>query len=222
MAFEFDHLFICTDVGAKVADRLVALGLVEGSTNVHPGQGTANRRFFFHNAMLEFLWVEEPSEAQSGAIQGSRLWERWRDRNQGVCPFGICLRPSAGETSLAFPAWQYRPPYLPTSTSIAVATNSDRLYEPMLFQLPFGHRPDCYPAARSQPLQYPLGLREISRVSVISPFARNPSPALQVALSTQQFYLHFGSAYDIVLGFDGETKGQQANFHPTLRLTLRW
>jgi hypothetical protein len=38
-----DHLFICTDVGAIVADRLVALGLVEGSSNVHPGQGTTNR-----------------------------------------------------------------------------------------------------------------------------------------------------------------------------------
>lgn len=30
MTFELDHLFICTDIGAEEADRLVAFGLVEG------------------------------------------------------------------------------------------------------------------------------------------------------------------------------------------------
>jgi hypothetical protein len=43
MAFEFDHLFICTDIGACEADRLVSFGLVEGTSNTHPGQGTASR-----------------------------------------------------------------------------------------------------------------------------------------------------------------------------------
>ena len=55
MAFEFDHLFICADVGAYEANRLASFGLIEGSSNTHPGQGKANRRFFFHNAMLELL-----------------------------------------------------------------------------------------------------------------------------------------------------------------------
>ena len=43
---EFDHLFICVDSPAKEADALIEFGLTEGSANVHPGQGTANRRFF--------------------------------------------------------------------------------------------------------------------------------------------------------------------------------
>lgn len=55
MAFELDHLFIWTDIGAYEAERLVSFGLVEGTSNKHPGQGTTNRRFFFHNAMLELL-----------------------------------------------------------------------------------------------------------------------------------------------------------------------
>jgi hypothetical protein len=76
MSFEFDHLFIFTDVGEIVADRLVDLGLVEGSRNVHPGQGTANRRFFFHNAMVELLWVHDREETQSERIRRTHLGER--------------------------------------------------------------------------------------------------------------------------------------------------
>lgn len=48
-----DHLFVCCAPGAPEADTLVGLGFHEGSGNTHPGQGTANRRFFFRNAYLE-------------------------------------------------------------------------------------------------------------------------------------------------------------------------
>lgn len=187
MTFEFDHLFICTDVGAKSADCLVSLGFVEGSSNQHPGQGTANRRFFFHNAMVEFLWVHDPTEAQSEAVRRTRLWERWREhtsvsrrqRNR-VCPFGICLRPGNGSNgAIAFPSWKYRPPYLPAPLSIAVGNNSEELTEPMLFQILFGKRPDQAPPEKAQPLEHPLGLREITRVEVVTPIATCPSPELQ-------------------------------------------
>jgi hypothetical protein len=38
--------------------------LTEGTPNIHPGQGTANRRFFFRNAMLELLWVNDEQFVQ--------------------------------------------------------------------------------------------------------------------------------------------------------------
>jgi hypothetical protein len=50
MAVEFDHLFVCVSVGAIEAACVAAVGLREGAPNQHPGQGTACRRFFFHNA----------------------------------------------------------------------------------------------------------------------------------------------------------------------------
>ena len=65
MSVELDHVFICSEVGAPGADRLVAFGLAEGTPNVHPGQGTANRRCFFHDAMLELVWVHDGREARS-------------------------------------------------------------------------------------------------------------------------------------------------------------
>src|SRR5262245_20497294 len=93
MLMEFDHLFICTNSGASEADRLLEFGLTEGTRNIHLGQGTESRRFFFRNAMLEFLWVRDEREVQSDLISPTRLWERWRYRQTGYSPFGICFRP---------------------------------------------------------------------------------------------------------------------------------
>jgi Glyoxalase-like domain len=213
MSFEFDHLFICTDVGAIAADRLGALGLLEGSANVHPGQGTANRRFFFHNAMVELLWVHDPEEAQSERIRRTHLGERWAQRNAGACPFGICLR-STDRASIAFPHWDFRPPYLPEELSIAVGENSAILTEPMVFQTPFGQRPDQFLGEKAQPLVHPIGWREITRVTLVSPVTDRPSDAWQAVLDTGQVQLEFGAEYCIELGFDDEVQGQ--------RLDCRW
>ncbi|AFY96352.1 VOC family protein [Chamaesiphon minutus] len=223
MTCEFDHLFICTDLGASVAARLVALGLVEGSANTHPGQGTANRRFFFDNAMLELLWVDNEAAAYSPPIARTRLWERWLNRTNGACPFGICLRPVPSEEgSVAFSSWAYHPPYLPTTVAIAVGTNSENLTEPMLFQISFGQRPDGYIAQKAQPLNHPLGIREITRVELVTPYADRLSPELQTLVETDRIELRSGTEYIIELGFDGEGKGQQLDLRSELPLILSW
>src|SRR5215470_9408923 len=113
MRIELDHLFVCTAPDAPEADELVEFGLHEGPPNQHRGQGTANRRFAFTNAMIELLWVSDPSEAQSPSTRHTLLWERWSGRNANTCPFGICVRPvDSYETGLPFPGWEYRPSYL--------------------------------------------------------------------------------------------------------------
>ncbi len=222
MNFEIDHLFICTDIGAPEAEQLVSLGLVEGSSSLHPGQGTTNRRFFFDNAMVELLWVHNPVEAQSEVVSRTRLWERWRHRNR-VCPFGICLRPSRNvENRVAFLSWEYHPPYLPATLGISIGTNSEVLLEPMLFQISFGTRPDQAPPEKAQPLEHPIGLRKITRVEVISPVTASPSPEFQAVLDTQQVKLRAGKDYCMELGFDDETQGQQADFRPGLPLIISW
>src|SRR4051812_15059093 len=95
MPTELDHIFICTSPNGNEADQLTAIGLAEGAANTHPGQGTACRRFFFRNGYLELLWVQNSAEAQSELNQHTHLWERWRDRSDGACPFGFGFRPIA-------------------------------------------------------------------------------------------------------------------------------
>jgi hypothetical protein len=82
--------------GAPEAARLLALGLAEGEPSMHPGQGTACRRFFFANAYLELLFVTDEAEARSDPARSTRLYERWSRRGSGASPFGVVLRPGAG------------------------------------------------------------------------------------------------------------------------------
>src|SRR6266436_5673418 len=83
MSAVVDHVFICTAAGAPAADHLRQFGLAEGSPNQHPGQGTACRRFFFRNAMLELLWVEDAAAARSEQTRRTRLWERCSETGTG-------------------------------------------------------------------------------------------------------------------------------------------
>ncbi len=221
MSVEFDHLFICTAVDAPEVDRLLSVGLTEGTASIHPGQGTANRRLFFHNAKLEFLWVNDPAEAQSAVIQPTHLWERWRDR-QSLCPFGFCLRSTSPSNPVPFDHWDYRPPYLPASMSIAVGTNSAVLTEPMLFHTPFGQRPDAFAPEKAQPLDHALGLRELTRIEFISPAAAPLSAALQAVVETHLIKRRMGDEYGVELGFDGEQQHQHIDLRPALPLVLRW
>ncbi len=127
---ELDHVFIWVDVGALEADLLVSFGLSEGPPNVHPGQGTANRRLFFHNAFLELVWVSDALEVQSELVQPTQLWSRWSQRKSGASPFGVGLRPThAGSADAPFPSWKYRPPYLPSPLAIHVGEGVP-LFEP--------------------------------------------------------------------------------------------
>lgn len=222
MAFELDHLFICTAINAPEADRLVALGFTEGTPSTHPGQGTANRRFFFHNIKLELIWVDRPEEAQSPLIAPTYLWQRWLQRNH-ICPFGICLRSTDRSGAVPpFPTWNYQPPYLPPAMSIPVATNAALLTEPMLFCSPFGQRPDAYTGTKVQPLTHALGLREVTRVTIVSPSASQPSAELQALVHAGWIALRQGSEYRLELGFDGELQGQQMDLRPVLPLLFCW
>jgi hypothetical protein len=220
---EVDHVFVSASVGAPEGDRLIDLGLLEGSSNRHPGQGTANRRFFFANAMLELIWVEDAQEAQSEAGPARRLhlWERWVNRDRGACPFGVCLRPTEGTSEVApFPSWEYRPAYSPVV--MPVANNSTVDVEPLVFYSPLHRRIDTAPAERREPYEHQLPIRELSSVRIFSPGTTTPSSALLAALRTGAFSFHHAARPLLELGFDGERQSGRADLRPTLPLVLLW
>jgi hypothetical protein len=217
---ELDHLFVWTSVGAPEAERLIAFGLTEGSPNVHAGQGTANRRFFFHNAMLELLWVQNAREAQSEAIRPTHVWERWSRRTTGGCPFGFCFRSTGSVQKPPFPTWEYRPPYLPEPHAMLIGANAEIVAEPFLVYIPGGRRPDAVPPPQRQPLDHPAGVREITRLQLASPQSRPRSPAFRATVDSGVLRLVAGADYLLKLGFDGEIMGRTTDFRPALPLVL--
>jgi hypothetical protein len=216
---EIDHIFICVRPGAPEAEALARFGLVEGSGNAHPGQGTANRRFFFDNAFIELLWLADAAEANSEATRPTMLFQRLTGEAAQVSPFGLCFRPSGGEKRAPFPSWQYRPAYLPPGLAVDVADAPAA--EPMWFFLAFGGRPDAAAPARRQPLQRPGGLRQITSLRLTSPGRGAASPAMAAAAAAG-VEVREGAGHLLEIGFDHETAGRAHDFRPALPLLLRW
>jgi hypothetical protein len=205
-----DHIFIRARPGAPEADVLAAFGLCEGSGNRHPGQGTANRRFFFANAFLELLWLDDAAEARSAVTGPTGLYERLSGAGS---PFGVCFRPAPGAAGpLPFASWRYQPAYLPPGVTCDIAPAP--LTEPMWFHLAPGGRPDAWPAERAQPLAHRVPLREITAVKVLQPGCL-PSLALPVAFGE-------GDAHLLEITFDGGARGRSHDFRPALPLIFHY
>jgi Glyoxalase-like domain len=215
MRIELDHLFVCTAVGAPEADKLVQLGLREGPPNRHPGQGTANRRFGFANAMIELVWVGDPREAQSESTRRTLLWERWSGRKEAACPFGICLRPvDSQDTGLPFPGWKYRPAYLPASLSMLVGETG--IEEPMWVYLSFQKRVQYLQRFS----QHPAGIREISGVTLTTRVPLGSSVSEKIVKSG---ILKAGTGMTPLLEieFDGQQQRKRVDFRPHLPLVFQ-
>jgi len=215
-----DHVFVCCAVGAPEADVLTRFGLKEGSPNTHLGQGTACRRFFFHNAYLELFWVADPQEAQSDAVRPTRLWDRWINRGRAACPFGIVLRPAAdaADPKPPFPTWAYRPCYLPPQIAIEIARDTP-LSEPAFFYLGFQRG---RARVAQEPVTHGIPASEITGIRIGTPAPGPRSAAAEAVQAAGLVAIHEADQFLMELTFDRATHGGSVDLRPTLPLVLRW
>jgi hypothetical protein len=214
MRLELDHLFVCTAPGAPEAEEFIRFGLREQPPNRHPGQGTANRRFAFANVMIELLWVSDAQEAQSERSRSTLLWERWSGRKGKASPFGICVRPvDPQNTGSPFPAWEYRPSYLPDPLFMDIC--EAEVEEPMWVYLRFMRRVD----RECQFVEHPIGVREITSLTLATPVSVRSTVAQRMIecgiLSVQN-----GPKSLLEIAFDRSRRKQIMDFRPHLPLVF--
>lgn len=198
-----DHVSVFCRPGAPEAARLEAIGLRAGRSRRHPGQGTANRCYFFGNAMLELIWVEDEAEAQSDLVRPLGLWERSRWRETGASPFGYGLRLRPG-VELPVPWIDLAMPYLPDGMVLQVPRDQD-LRQPLVFALRAPWNPP--------PVDHPLCDARVTRCTSTQPVP--PPPGLDV------YDLRLG-AHHFEIELDGPGSGHVLDFAPDLPLVLRW
>ena len=213
MTIELDHFFILADPGAPQADLLTGIGLVEGTRNDHPGQGTANRRFFFSNAALEFVYVRDAIEATNGP--GSRLRFPERAEDPAASPFGLIVRATSESIDIPFPGWRYCPEYFRADQCFHVGENSDLLEEPLCVFMP----PNLPLPEAQQKLANPhMSVTEL-RISV--PVVR-PSSTLEAIANCERISLRFNEPHRLELIFNEEEDGKAKDMTPELPLVVRW
>jgi len=215
MQIELDHVIVCASKGAPEVEVLVRFGLREGLPNQHPGQGTSCRRFNFANSMIELLWVSDPQEAQSKTTRRTLLWDRWSTRQGAGSPFGVCVRPTNPHNSeLPFPAWEYRPAYLPDPLVMHIAES--RVDEPMWIYLSFLRRVD----RKERFLEHPAGIREITGLRLTTPVPLS-SAASQTLVGNKVLTSHDGAKSLLEIEFDGMYRNRIADFRPHLPVVFR-
>ena len=202
-----DHAFLCTAPGAPAAQVLIDFGLAEGPPNRHPGQGTANRRFFFRNFMLELIWVADPEEAQSERTHPTRLWDRWSAPVGSASPFGIILCTAAEGEPCPFPSWRYAPPTMP-GLELDIACGTD-LHEPMW----------CYMNSRRppRPVAHAAGLTDLTALRLAGPPPARTSVTTAMARHNV-ISLTSRDEYVIELEFDNQEQQRRTDFRPALPL----
>jgi hypothetical protein len=214
MNLKLDHVFILVEPGAQVADSLLELGFQEGPRNTHPGQGTANRRIYFANGMVEFLWVRDANEANTGPGKDLRFPER--SQNPKASPFGAIFVPrhDAKSQAVPFPGWQYQPAYFPPPKGFLVGANSKNLTEPLCFYFPF-YDPGL---PRPQPIR---NAQKISDIVISTPMTDTEGVLAQVS-QADRFAVRSGQEHLMEITLDHHDSGRTEDFRPAMPLILRW
>ena len=211
MSLTLDHLFIMTAPNAPAAERLIDLGMVEGNANTHPGQGTANRRFFFETGALELMFLIDNEEAQSGSGRDLRLYERATSEN--VSPFGLILRADSERDADSFPGWWYQPDYFARGQRFVVGETAADLSEPACIVMP-PNLPKRPPVDVS-----PAPFRRITNVTVSAPVEKI-SEALAATIDACAITFETAATHTLTVTFEGSDSS--VDLAPGLPLRLRY
>lgn len=210
---QLDHFFILTKKFAPEADLLSELGLVEGTPNHHPGQGTSNRRFFFSNSMLELLYVRDAREANDGP--GRHLHFPDRAANPGASPFGLVLRCEDDTEEPVFPGWHYYPDYLDPGVSLIVGENSEYPSEPLCICMPDNLRSRSNELRSDAPFASVTGLRlQVPAIEL--------SPVLEAVTRVEGIQIKTNRPHLLEIVFGHAAEGKQRDLRPSLPLRVFW
>lgn len=215
MHLEVDHIFILVEPEAEVADLLLAQGLLEGLGNKHPGQGTSNRRFYFANGMLEFLWVYDADEAFNGPSRELYLSDRAKDPK--ASPFGVILRRKDNfSLEMPFKGWKYQPDYFTPPKAFYVGANSSNLAEPLCIYAPFI-------VPKSSNIQSEENAsKSITHISIYTP-SQDSEGVLSAANQADRLAIKQGRVHlmEITLDENNESSSTQ-DFRPNIPLIIHF
>lgn len=234
---ERDHIFVWVSKGAPEAAALEKLGLqTDRRINKHTGQGTASIGFYFENAYLELIWVDDEDVAakkdnEAGGV-ADRVLERARWRQTGASPFGVGLRRRAGAAgAIPFPTRKYWAEWMQLDTFIESATSSSRVREPMFFVVPeymaVPSPEKLRPLLESKPelqklFSHPLGARNLTGVKITVSGVGRLSLTASSLSKNGIVTIENGKAPVLELTFDGGSRGKSLDARPTLPIILKY
>jgi hypothetical protein len=213
---DIDHIFIFTESKGKAADQLVSFGLTEGSSRIHKGQGTTNRKFYFENFFLEILWVHDENEMKSDLVKPTGLWQRANYKTNNSSPFGLCIVNTDETDSLFEKSLKYQPEYFPWGLSIDILTNENQPELPWTFRLPFKE----LKKNEVEPIVHANGIKRLTKAQFVCGNLRAGS-FIESFKNESKIEFIEGSDLKLLLTFDDNIQRQQMQIQE-LNLTIEY
>ena len=220
VAFEIDHIIVCAPGGRRDSACLIERGFQCGAERVHVGQGTANACFYFDNAYLELLWLNEEAETRSPVVAPLSLWERTQWRDTGACPFGVALRSTNAASNWPGATWNYHAPYFSSGASIPIVTPRHEWTAPLVFLMSgFALGPPAELPIEHRPILIHRGRRyRVIGVEISMPHLELP-PEFRIIDELAPVKFAAGADYHLTLRLGSTGIAEVIDFRPTLPLT---
>lgn len=214
---QIDHIFIFSNNYGKEADKLVEFGFTEGSSRIHPGQGTENRKFYFENFFLEILWVINETEIRSELTSKTKLWERSQFDNNHFSPFGLCLVNSKLTDKLFENSQIYQPNYFPKGMSIDIITNETDPNLPWTFRLPYRGEKKAY----DEPTKHKNRILKLTQAEFEIPLNNDGKEFKSYFHNSEIIDFKNGQKNHLTLEFDNKSQKKVMEFDE-LNLTIKY
>lgn len=211
-----DHIFIFSSESGKEVDSLIAFGFSEGSSRVHPGQGTVNRKIYFENFFLEIIWVHNEEEIKSENVQKTKLWERSNFLTNEYSRFGLGFVNTPDTDKLFKNSVMYQPDYFPIGTYFEIIPNDENSYLPWTFRLPL--QP---PKKSTEPMDHRNGIRKLTNVSFVLNSMEFKNEFVAEIEKNSDIRFNTGSENTLTLEFDNVLKGEIKKFD-SLNLIIKY
>lgn len=234
-----DHINIWVknpQIAKEKLEQIGFTGVPDSLCQIHKGQGTSGRYFYFLNGYLELIFVYDEEEFKTNGEKNKELdfMERSNSPENGFLPFSIALKmEDYNKEQIPFEIVEYSQEWMGESNQIYVAKNSKiKKEEPSLFVIYPEIQYDIFDSKDDLskiPEEYSIwrefykhknGAEKISKVKIYTSKLDSTSETIKMLKELKEVELVVGEEYLMELYFDDQKKNEIYDMRPEIPLKI--
>lgn len=236
---EVDHFNIWVKNPNAAKQKLRSIGFTsvpDSLSEIHIGQGTAGKYFYFLNSYLELIFVHDQNELEENNRINKYLdfTERANFDINGASPFSLALKvKDYNLDKIPFQKIEYHQDWMEENASIYSAKNSKiNLKEPSIFivypeieSLQFGSLADLKKIPNEYAFlrafyKHPNGAKKVTKIIITSTAINLESETIKAVNTVKNLLVKNGPKHLMELYFDDGTQGKTFDLRPELPLKI--
>lgn len=223
-------------IAKEKLEQIGFTGIPDSLSQVHKGQGTTGRYFYFLNSYLEFIFVYDEEEFKANGEKNNELdfIERSKSPENGFLPFSIALKmANYNKKNIPFEIIEYSQDWMGESNEIYVAKNSKiKKGEPSLFIVYPEIEFDVFESKEGLskiPEEYSMwrefykhknGAEKISKIKIYTNELDSKSETVKTLQGLKEVELVLGEEYLMEIYFDHQKKNEIYDMRPEIPLII--